>query len=150
MKKEKFTVMNRSFSKARKVRAGFTLIELLVVVLILGILLAVALPLYLSSVRNAGTRTVQANLKTIATAAQAYRVKNAVYPTAIGNLVGAGEDLQATPTGPGTTAYTLVGTTNTECVITAKEGTSDSFLTSAVGETVVYTLSTGQYTPPLQ
>lgn len=56
-------------------RRGFTLIELLVVVLILAILMAVALPLYLSAVENAERRTCRSNLQTISNAVQAYRVK---------------------------------------------------------------------------
>ncbi len=145
--------MVRSFNKVLKnrKRSGFTLIELLVVVLILGILMAVAIPLYLASVRNSGTRTVQANLKTLANAAQAYRVRTGAYPAtqAEAGFVGAGQDLTAIPAGPGTTTYTLVGTGNTECVITATEGGTDSFGTSATGETITYTMSTGAFAPPL-
>ena len=57
-------------------KKGFTLIELLVVVLILAILMAVALPLYLSAVADSETKTCRANLQTISGAVQAYRVKN--------------------------------------------------------------------------
>jgi prepilin-type N-terminal cleavage/methylation domain-containing protein len=46
-------------------RRGFTLVELLVVVLILATLMAVALPLYLSSVSDSGTKTCRANMQTI-------------------------------------------------------------------------------------
>src|SRR5579862_9476672 len=58
-------------------RKGFTLIELLVVVLILSILMAVALPLYLSAVSDAQRKTCRANMQTIANAAQAARVRTA-------------------------------------------------------------------------
>ncbi|HZT42093.1 MAG TPA: prepilin-type N-terminal cleavage/methylation domain-containing protein [Chthonomonadaceae bacterium] len=56
-------------------RRGFTLVELLVVVLILAILMALALPLYLSAVANSQRRTCRANMQTIANAVQAGRVK---------------------------------------------------------------------------
>src|SRR5579859_7104456 len=56
-------------------RRGFTLIELLVVVLILSILMAVALPLYLSAVADSQKKTCRANLQTIANATQAARVR---------------------------------------------------------------------------
>jgi type IV pilus assembly protein PilA len=144
--------MVRSFNKARRGRrAGFTLIELLVVVLILGILLAVAIPLYLSSVRNSGTRTVQANIRTLANAAQAYRVRTGVYPATMGQsgFIGAGLDLTSTPSGPGTTSYTLTGTANTDAVITASEGSTDTFGTSTTGESITYQLSSGAFTPAL-
>ena len=50
----KFTI------KSRRNRKGFTLIELLVVVLILAILMAVAMPLYLSAVADSQKKTCRA------------------------------------------------------------------------------------------
>ncbi|HJP83743.1 MAG TPA: prepilin-type N-terminal cleavage/methylation domain-containing protein [Fimbriimonadaceae bacterium] len=60
----------------RNNKRGFTLIELLVVVLILAILMAIALPLYLSAVADSEVKTCRSNMQTIANAVQAYRVKN--------------------------------------------------------------------------
>ena len=64
-------------------KGAFTLIELLVVVLILAILTAVALPLYLSSVKDSEKKTCQTNMQTIANAVQAYKVRTRVasYPS---------------------------------------------------------------------
>lgn len=64
------------FQKLMKTRQGFTLIELLVVVLILAILMAVALPLYLSTVHDSHLKACRANMQTIANAIQTARVQD--------------------------------------------------------------------------
>ena len=100
---------------ASRNRKGFTLIELLVVVLILAILMAVALPLYLSAVAGSQLKTCRANMQTIANGVAAARVKSgaADYTALIAGGVTTGNipDLAAVPACPTGGAYTLVAGT---------------------------------------
>src|SRR5438445_7430525 len=100
-------------SSKASARRGFTLIELLVVVLILSILMAVALPLYLSAVADSQKKTCRANMQTIANAVQAARVKNvaANYSAFAGSVSTTAEpDLQAVPVCPNGGTYTILTT----------------------------------------
>ena len=104
---------------ASRNRKGFTLIELLVVVLILAILMAVALPLYLSAVADSQKKTCRANMQTIANAVAAARVKSGAvdFSGFLGAVTTTLEpDLASVPFCPisGAAAYTIVaGTTGT-------------------------------------
>ena len=53
-------------------KKGFSLMELMIVVVIMGILIAVAIPLYGSIVTNSKNSTCESNLDTIRSAAVAY------------------------------------------------------------------------------
>jgi type IV pilus assembly protein PilA len=92
-------------------RRGFTLIELLVVVLILSILMAVALPLYLSAVADSQRKVCRANMQTIANAVQASRVRT--NPADYTALIAGGvtivnlPDLNAVPVCPSAGVYSL-------------------------------------------
>jgi type IV pilus assembly protein PilA len=106
----------------KKNKRGFTLIELLVTVLILAILMAIALPLYLSAIADSERKTCRANLQTIANAEMAYRVRTRGGFTA--TLTDLDGDLLDTPVCPNSGAYSVdVGTPansfTVECSITA-------------------------------
>ncbi len=61
-------------------RAGFTLIELLIVVAIIGVLAAIAVPNFLEAQTRARTARAVTDLRTLATALEAYRVDEGDYP----------------------------------------------------------------------
>lgn len=68
---------NKALKKDAK---GFTLIELMVVVIILGVLAAVAIPLYTGYIKNARTSEGVARLGAIMTAAKAYYQRFSRWP----------------------------------------------------------------------
>lgn len=61
-------------------RAGFTLIELLIVVAIIAILAAIAVPNFLEAQTRAKVSRAQADMRSVATALESYRVDYNLYP----------------------------------------------------------------------
>ena len=89
-----------------KEESGFTLIELLIVLVIIGILLAIAVPSYLGFKDRANQKAAAANVRSAIPAAEAYYSDNGNYTSMdIGGLQGIDSGLKlttATVTGGGT------------------------------------------------
>lgn len=75
---------------AREKEDGFTLIELLVVIIIIGILAAIAIPVFLNQRQKAWDSAVKADLRNAATAEETYYTENATYTNNVANLTAAG------------------------------------------------------------
>lgn len=69
---------------------GFTLIELMIVMVIIGTLLAIAVPSYINSVRSAREATLKADLYTMRRAIDSYTVDKQKAPQSLDDLVQAG------------------------------------------------------------
>ena len=69
-------------------RKGFTLIELMIVVAIIGIIVAIAIPNLLNAIQRAKQRRTMGDIRSIATAMEAYSVDLNRYPPAAGTTYG--------------------------------------------------------------
>jgi type IV pilus assembly protein PilA len=118
--------MNTNLQTLREKRAdgerGFTLIELLVVVVIIGVLVAIAVPLYLNYRKGAENKSAQSDIRGAISAVEQFYTEN-------GNAYPA----------------TVVGTSGTALTFAALAGGTAQTATVSTGNTLSYENNTTYY-----
>ena len=111
---------------------GFTLIELLVVIIIIGILAAIAIPVFLNQRQKGYDAQAKSDLRNMATAEETYLTDNNVYTSNVADLVAAGFKKSGN-----VNAWTATGTADTSYVLTAcsQSGKKWQYSSAAAGVT---------------
>ena len=129
--------IHKSMEKKDK---GFTLIELLVVIIIIGILAAIAIPVFLNQRKKAVDAGIKSDLRTAANEAESYFVDYQKYPA---TTSGTGKIVIGTVTVKGSNAATDFNYTNKtdSYTVTGKNATAGS------GKTYTYDSANGGLSP---
>jgi len=104
--------MNVKFRQSR----GFTLIEMIIVIAIMGILMAVAVPIYQVHIRRANEAVLKEDLYTLRNAIDQYTQDKSKAPQDLNDLVSAGY-LRAIPKDPFTNSNTTWQTVQEDTMI---------------------------------
>ena len=122
--------------RAKRGDGGFTLVELLVVVVIIGILIAIAIPVYLNYTKSAKDKSAQSDLRNAISALEQCNGDNGNYPATVAAVAG-GATAQTTAS-CGTSTMTFSQGTNFNYIAGASNTSYIANTSNTGGKTGVF------------
>ena len=135
--------MRKFFNRKLGGQKGFTLIELMIVVAIIGILSAIAIPLYANVQGRARLAKAQADVRTLASAVTMYNAHMGALPPALTDLTNVANNGLGQPAGPFIAAVPLPPTGGTPAwaaYVYAPNAAAGTFTITAVGDGTTVTV----------
>lgn len=109
--------------RKRSPRGGFTLVEILVVIAVIGLLVALAIPQFMTYRSEAVDVEMKSDLRNASIAVEAYFAKQTVLPTSTAEITGYGFQ----PTTGITITYVVLSSTSYRLTAAKGGGTQPSF-----------------------